>query len=111
MSKLVQNQAILAALEPMFAKAEAEGLWFYHESKEAGEVWASPKYLHHMHEKGRMIWSPEHWELRSPMAYLKKLHNDAQALIDEYNEMAERLGIPDILLLEKQNMTPEAEVA
>ena len=108
MSKLVQNEAILKSLEPLFDRAEAEGLWFYHDSKEAPEVWASPRYLHLMHSKGRMIWAPEHWELRSPMAYMKKLHRDAQALIDEYNEMADRLNLPDILLLEKQNMDADA---
>lgn len=109
MSKDIQAQAIMMSLEPLYQKAEEEGLWFYHESKESGEIWASPSYLRHMQGKGRMVWSPEHWELRNPMGYLRRIHRQASDLIDEYNEMAEHMHIPKILLLEKQNMKPDEE--
>ena len=42
MSVSVQEQAIILSLEPLFEEAEAKGLWFFHESSEAGEVWCSP---------------------------------------------------------------------
>jgi len=93
----------------MFEKADAEKLWFYHESGEVGEVWASPEYLRLMQSQGRLLWSPEHWELRNPIGYMKTLHRKAEENIAEYNEMAERLQIPTVLLLEKQDMTPVVE--
>ena len=109
MSNSIQAQAIVMSLKPLFETAKVEGLWFYHDSKEASEVWASPEYLRLMQSKGRMLWSPEHWELRNPMGYMKTLHRQAEELIDEYNEMAERLQIPNVLLLEKQDMLPMVE--
>ena len=72
-------------------EAEEKGLWFFHESIEAGEVWCSPEYLRLEQAKGSMVWAPEHWELRSPSAYLKKLAIQAEATVKEYNEMAARL--------------------
>ncbi|MFA9420649.1 MAG: hypothetical protein ACERLB_10905 [Gammaproteobacteria bacterium] len=41
MSSSVQAQAIIMSLQSLFERADAEKLWFYHDSKEAGEVWAS----------------------------------------------------------------------
>ncbi len=109
MSEGIQNQIIIMSLKPLFEQAEAENLWFYHSSMESGEVWASPEYLRLMHTKGRLIWAPEHWELRNPVGYLKSLHRQAKELINEYNDLAERLNIPNVLLLEEQDMTPVSE--
>lgn len=101
MSVNVQEQAILASLKPLFEEAEDKGLWFFHESHEAGEVWCSPEYLKLQQTKGEMIWAPEHWELRSPAAYLKKLSMQAEATVKEFNEMAARLGQGTTLKLTK----------
>jgi len=111
MSNHVQAQAIIMSLHPYFKRAEAENLWFYYDSSESDEIWASPEYLRLMQSKGRLLLSPEHWELRNPMGYLKSLHRQAEKLIEEYNEMAERLQVPNVLLLEKQNMQPMVEPA
>ena len=46
-----------------------------------------------------MIWAPEHWELRSPNAYLKKLAMQAEATVKEFNDMAARLKEPKRLRL------------
>lgn len=110
MNHSVQEQVIIMSLQPLFERAEAEGLWFFHQSDESGEVWASPGFLHEEHSKGRLIWAPEHWELRSPIDYMASLHLKASGLIDEYNEMAERLLMPKIHLIEEQDMTPEARI-
>lgn len=110
MSNNVQAQAIVMSLQPFFERAEAESLWFYSDSNESGEIWASPKYLRLMQSEGRLLLSPEHWELRNPMDYMKSLHSQAEELIGEYNELAERLQIPTVLLLEKQDMQPTAEL-
>ena len=107
MSKEIQHNAILLSLQPLFEKAEAEGLWFYHESEEAGEVWASPQYLKYKQSKGRLIWAPEHWELRDPMGYMRKLHREAVRVVEEYNDMAQRLNVPEILMLERHMSPPE----
>jgi hypothetical protein len=92
MSVSVQGQAILASLRPLFEQAEAEGLWFFHLSHDAGEVWCSPEYLRLQQSRGEMLWSAEHWELRSPVAYMKTLQRQAEAAVDEYNDMAKRLS-------------------
>ena len=99
MSTSVQEHAILMSLKPLFEEAEAKGLWFFHESNEAGEVWCSPEFLRLKQTKGEMVWAPEHWELRSPSAYLKKLAMQAEATVKEYNEMAARLQEPKRLRL------------
>jgi len=106
----VQHEIIVMSLQPMFEQAEADNLWFYHESEGEGEVWASPGFLRKEQEEGRLLWSPEHWELRSPLDYMASLHRKAGEFIDEYNEMAERLLVPNVLLIEKQDMSPAARV-
>lgn len=108
----VQEQIIIMSLQPLFEQAEAEGLWFHYEPEreDENEVWASPGFLHKEHEQGRLIWAPEHWQLRSPLDYMASLHRKASVLVDEYNEMAERLLMPHVLLIEQQNMSPDARV-
>lgn len=101
MSVSVQEHAIVASLKPLFDEAEEKGLWFFHESNEVGEIWCSPEYLHLQQSKGEMIWAPEHWELRNPSAYLKKLDMQAEAAVKEYNEMATRLNADSRLKLTK----------
>ena len=110
MNHSVQEQVIIMSLEPLFERAEAEGLWFFHESDEAGEVWASPGYLQEQQSNGRLIWAPEHWQLRSPIDYMASLHRKAGQLIDEYNEMADRLLVPKVHLIEEQDMSPDARI-
>lgn len=110
MNHSVQEQVIIMSLEPLFTQAEEEGLWFFHESDEAGEVWASPGYLQEQQSKGQLIWAPEHWQLRSPIDYMASLHLKASRLIDEYNDMADRLLMPKVHLTEEQDMSPEARI-
>lgn len=106
----MQEQIIILSLKPLFEQAEVDNLWFYHHSEEADEIWASPGFLRREQNEGRLIWSPEHWELRSPLDYMASLHRKASELVDEYNEMAERLLVPHVLLMEKQDMQPNARV-
>ena len=92
MSVSVQEQAILASLKPLFEEADEKGLWFFHHSHEVGEVWCSPEFLRLKQSEGELLWSSEHWELRSPLAYMKTLQRQAEAAVQEYNDMAKRLG-------------------
>ncbi len=92
MSVSVGMQAILMSLEPLFEEAETSGLWFFHESAEAGQIWCSPEYLRLQQSKGEYVWAPEHWELRSPLGYLNGLRTQIEAEVKEFNDLAGRLG-------------------
>ena len=102
MSVSVEKQAILMSLNPMFEEAEAKGLWFFHESKEAGELWCSPEYLRLKQSQDEMVWAPEHWELRSPIGYIKSLRLQAEKIVEEYNDLAERFSYDKRLALTEQ---------
>lgn len=102
----IHHQAILTSLGPMFKKAEQEQLWFFHHSPEGEELWYSPEYLRLEQSKGRLIMSPEHWELRNPVGYLKKLIADAKMIVDEYNQLANQLGYEETLALESHSTNP-----
>ncbi len=102
MSVSVEKQAILMSLASLFEEAEAKGLWFFHESSEAGELWCSPEYLRLKQSQDEMVWAPEHWELRSPAGYMKFLRLQAERTVEEYNDLAERFGQDKRLSLAEQ---------
>lgn len=91
MSMHILNQAIIASLKPLIDEAEKKGLWLFHHAADGEEIWCSPGYLKLEQSKGKLILAPEHWELRSPVGYMKKLLVDAHRIVNEYNEMAHRL--------------------
>ena len=99
MSVTVEKQAILASLNPLFEEAQSKGLWFFHHSAESGEIWCSPEYLRLKQAKDELVWAPEHWELRSPIGYIKALRKQAEELVREYNGLAKRLGHDEALEL------------
>jgi hypothetical protein len=105
----VERQAILLSLEPLFKQAEEKELWFFHESNEAGEVWCSPQYLRLKQSQGEFVWAPEHWELRSPLGYLKSLHAQAEGIVKEFNDLASRLGQGKGLKLSEAPGSPKAK--
>lgn len=102
----IHHQAILTSLQPMFEKAERHQLWFFHHSRDGDEIWCSPPYLRLEQSMGRLIMSPEHWELRNPVGYLKKLIADAKGIVDEYNQLAQQLGYEETLALESHSTNP-----
>ena len=106
MSIDVHHQAIIASLEPMFERAIAEKLWFFHHPKTGEEIWCSPEYLRLEQSNGRLILSPENWELRNPVGYMKKLIAEVTAKIDEYNHLANKLGYLETLSLESHSTHP-----
>ena len=57
------KKKILASLEPMFKKAEKEGLYFFWNYQ---GLWLSPEKLKEYHKKGEFVWGPTNWELRDP---------------------------------------------
>ncbi|MEM7292316.1 MAG: hypothetical protein AAF420_02815 [Pseudomonadota bacterium] len=102
----VLHHAILTSLEPMFDEAEENKLWFFHHSPDGEEIWCSPQFLRLEQSKGNLVLSPEHWELRNPVGYMKKLISSANAIVDEYNELAGRLGYEETLALESHSKHP-----
>lgn len=102
----IHHEAILTSLKPMFEKAEQGQLWFFHHSSDGEELWCSPLYLRLEQSHGRLIMSPEKWELRNPVGYLKKLIADAKKIVTEYNQLAEKLGYEETLALESHSTNP-----
>ena len=102
----VLHQAIITSLEPMFAEASEKKLWFYHHAPDGQEIWCSPAFLQDEQRKGNLLWAPEHWELRNPVGYMKKLIAEATEIVDEYNNLAERLGYHETLALESHSNHP-----
>ncbi len=100
MSNDIQLQAILTSLEPLFRTAESGKLWFYQQDQTGEELWCSPEYLRAELSNGRLIMSPEHWELRNPVGYLTKIIRDVSPMIEEYNSLAKKLGYEETLSLE-----------
>ena len=83
----------------MFERAESEGLWFFHQSGEVGELWCSPEYLRLKQSRGEYVWAPEHWELRNPTGYMKTLRTQAEQIVAEYNDLSKRLELEKRLAL------------
>ena len=74
---------ILALLEPMFAQAKNEGLWFRSNSQ---EIVFSPRALREEHKKGRFIWGQMNWVLIKPKLELERLKLiEAKARLDVKN--------------------------
>lgn len=95
----ILEHVITTSLEPMLKDAEQQNLWLFHQTETGEEVWCSPGYLRKEQAQGRLIIAPEHWQLRNPAGYMAKLVNDAQFIVDEYNEMARRMKIEETLEL------------
>lgn len=106
MSVQVMDQAIICSLEPLFRQAEQEGLWFFHHAADGEEIWCSPGYLRKEQSEGRLMLAPEHWELRNPVGYMNRLIERAQALVDEYNDLAGKLNYEETLALESHSTHP-----
>ena len=102
----VLHHAIITSLEPMFAEAEDKKLWFFHHAPDGEEIWCSPQFLKLEQSKGSLVMAPEHWGIAQPVGYMKKLIANANALVDEYNDLAKRLGYEETLALESHSKHP-----
>lgn len=67
---MMEKEQILKELEPLFIKAEKEGLWFYSPYQ---QMWFTPKELKKAHNEGRFVWGIPNWELRSPYEKITEL--------------------------------------
>lgn len=72
------REDILKTLEPLFARARAERLWFYCSYQALN---FSPSELTELQSKGRFCWGSVNWELIDPRELLKdvaKVTRDAE---------------------------------
>jgi hypothetical protein len=69
------RKEILEELEPLFAHAEREKLWFYcgHQDQ-----WLSPGQLRALHKEGRFIWGPANWSLRDPEERVREAERELE---------------------------------
>jgi hypothetical protein len=58
-----KRHEVAAKMEPLFQKAENEGLHFY--SNYRG-IWFTPAELRKEQLEGKFLWGPVNWELRDP---------------------------------------------
>jgi hypothetical protein len=71
-----ERASILQSLEPLFTKAEREGLWFfctYH------DLWFSPAELRAAHKQGKFLWGPVNWHLRPPSELIKRAEEELES--------------------------------
>lgn len=74
------RESILTLLEPLFERAEREGLWFYCSYQ---SLWFSPAQLRAAHKDGRFIWGPMNWQLRVPRERVEEAERRAEAAMRE----------------------------
>jgi len=60
---MAARHEVAAQLEPLFQKAENEGLHFY---SPYHQLWFSPAELRREQLEGNFIWGAENWKLRDP---------------------------------------------
>lgn len=80
---MTERQIILDSLQPLFERAEREGLWF---NCSYQDLWFSPTELKKLHKDGRFIWGAQNWTLRNPQERLNEIENTERRIQQEKNE-------------------------
>lgn len=83
-----EKEAILKSLEPMFKRAEKEGLWFHSAYQ---DMWVSPKELRDYQKDNRFIWGIDNWELRDPEEKINVLLKNIESFKDAIYEIRKRM--------------------
>ena len=63
------TQKLLYELQPLFEKAEKEGLWFF---SSYYQIWFSPKELKKQHKEESFLWGAVNWKLLDPNEELQE---------------------------------------
>ena len=79
---------ITKMLQPMFDRAEKEGLWF-HASYQ--DLWFSPRQLQEMHAHGSFLWGSVNWELQKPSDRLANAERAVELAIKERDRIVASL--------------------
>lgn len=89
---------IVKGLEPLFERADKEGLWFYCSYQ---NLWFSPEELRKEQANGRFRWGYPNWDLRDPadeVAYLERTierYQEDLASLKSRITAAQRRSLPD----------------
>jgi len=75
MSNEMTKEEILKTLEPLFEKAQKEGLWFFCNYQ---SLWFSPAELRIKHQEGKLVWGVVNWTLRNPNEHIKELEDELE---------------------------------
>lgn len=86
--EMTNREKILFDLEPLFEKAENEGLWFHCVYQ---DLWFSPEELRKEHEKGKFIWGAVNWQLRDPKEKLNELEAKKRGIEREIERFCNRM--------------------
>ncbi len=86
---MTEKQVILNSLQPLFEKAEREGLWF---NCSYQDLWFSPNELKKLHKENRFVWGAQNWSLRNPKERLNQLENQERRLQHEKNEFLAKIN-------------------
>lgn len=79
---------ILRDLEPLFERAEKEGLWFYSNYQ---DFWLSPQELKEYQSEGRFVWGAVNWQLRNPYERLNELVGKRHGVENEIEQFKNRI--------------------
>lgn len=74
------SDLVRESLEPLFARAERDGLWFY--SCYQG-IWLTPEALRAEQQNGRLRWGGANWELRDPKERVLEARRAADVACDQ----------------------------
>lgn len=84
----MEREAILKTLEPLFERAEKEGLWFHCGYQ---DLWFSPKELRENQANGRFVWGLPNWELRNPLEKIESLERLKSNIDGQIREIQKRM--------------------
>jgi len=87
---MTQEQKILKMFQPLFAKAEKEGLLFHHMKL---KLILTSEELQSLHKNGRFIIDTDNWDLLSPQELLELYTDKRDNAIYMLNEYKEKLYI------------------
>jgi hypothetical protein len=86
-----EREEILKMLEPLFEKAEKEGLWFESNYQRFN---LTPSELRERHAKGELIWGPVNWTLIDPKTLLDD-PEQARLKAIKHNERLYKRGLKE----------------
>lgn len=79
---------IINGMQPLYEKAEKEGLWFWSRYQ---DLWFSPSELKEAQGQGRFLWGYVNWELRDPKEKIAQLQRTKSTIDEEIERFKSRI--------------------
>ena len=83
-----KREKILNELEPLFAEAEKNGLWFRCLYQ---DMWFTPQELREAHKEDRFVWGACNWELKNPQEIIDQLNARVVNMVKNINAEIESI--------------------